>query len=160
MLYSGDPNTEHSNNRTVWLTNFWKFVIQAISQETFDLKNELLIRYSIHGLNNFVLFLQKSYFFMTIGHIITNKILIVYFFYPTLSSNNSLPPLWKVSSSIPHPDFSNWMQNDVTSVHPCWTGFRKKTVVYYYLLVLLFRSQLYLKKIQSWRLINDIPLPF
>ena len=30
--YSGDPKTEHSNNGTIWLMDYWKFVIQAIHQ--------------------------------------------------------------------------------------------------------------------------------
>ena len=27
--YIGNPNNEHSNYRTIWLTNYWKFSVQA-----------------------------------------------------------------------------------------------------------------------------------
>ena len=36
ISYSGDPNTEHLNNGTIWLTDYWKFVIQATSHATYD----------------------------------------------------------------------------------------------------------------------------
>ena len=51
--YIGNPNNEHSNYRTIWLTNYWKFsvqatvwiankkfVIQAITHTTYDQNNK------------------------------------------------------------------------------------------------------------------------
>ena len=32
--------------------DYWKFVIQAISHEIYDLNNKILVCYSSHGLNN------------------------------------------------------------------------------------------------------------
>ena len=55
FYYSGDQKTEHSNNGTIWLMDYWKFVIQVISQATYqtahDPNNEHLVHYSGHGLN-------------------------------------------------------------------------------------------------------------
>ena len=45
---------------------------------------------------------------------------------PPFKHTTHSPSLQKASHSNPHPLFSNCMQNDVTSVHCCWSSFRKK----------------------------------
>ena len=78
VQYSGDRNTEHSNNRKIWLANYWKFFtqamtwitnltfviqvmawitnwkfsIQATNHTTYDLNNKFFVCYFNHDLNN------------------------------------------------------------------------------------------------------------
>ena len=56
---SGDPNTNHSNKKFIWLLDYWKFVIQAISHATYHLNNQLLVRYSSYGLTNTIQWLNS-----------------------------------------------------------------------------------------------------
>ena len=56
-----------------------------------------------------------------------------YFIFPLrFNQTTHSASLRKASRSNPRPHFSNCMQNDVTSVHRCWSIFAKKTIAYYW----------------------------
>ena len=74
-VYSGDLNSEHLNSGKIWIMKFHLFAIQMpsnsslfkpsvtkpISQTTYDLNSELLVRYSSHVLNNKLLVCYSSH---------------------------------------------------------------------------------------------------
>ena len=53
----------------------------------------------------------------------------ILFYFPPLhfQPTTNSPSIWKASCSNPCSYFSSCMQNDVISVHHCWTSFRKKS---------------------------------
>ena len=57
--------------------------------------------------------------------------LILSYLTPFLSANKTLPLTLESFPSNPHPSFSHYMRNDITSVWLCLTTFCKKTIVYY-----------------------------
>ena len=50
-------------------------------------------------------------------------------YFPISPLSKHSPSLWKASRSTPSPYFSNCRKNDVTSVHCCLAGFRKKNCI-------------------------------